>query len=500
MMADTTINYGIPYPQGGDAVVVHSDVEKVAKSIDVTLGGLNARIEDARFDYSSVALTASDNLDVLPNGIRSVWGAAVAEALNLPVLTGGTVMTIRYGTQAGTQLWFPRATTPQMWQRSELSGWTKWVRIDAGAVENVRMLRTAPSGGFKTAPVALTLGYGGAQTSGTGTTVVVQHMPVTARRVQLRLANRNPRYTTADAATVDLSQVAIGRHTGGGAVESWTPLPAVTGSTGTDGYLSGWLDVPDSWQGQDIAVRYTWSGSTVQRNIGTGWENGTRNDTPVLFAWLEVEVPASTPVVAAFGDSLASGVSSSRPVVDSWIDQYARGIGAVPVHWSASGDKASAWPADAQRKWGMYGWDIAAPDALVYLMGSNDLAEPSITVWEIQARILSTVASIRAQITPNVVAGTLLPRTNQAAGSTFETVRRQVNAWLPGSGLFRSVFGFAAAISDDDETIRPGFDADGIHLTTAGYAALADAIDEPLTSGASGAAVTYDGDGVYTIS
>src|SRR5690606_22064140 len=425
-----------PYPVGGDRVAVHSDVEKLAKAMDAKARVTENRVDDAfagiesaRFDRSATPLSSSDNLDTIGNGIRSVWNGTTATALGLPTETLGTVWTVRYGTGAGMQMWVPRTTTgAQIWLRNELSGgWSEWTRADAGAGQNGRMLRTAPVGGFKTAPLALTLGYGGAQASGSGTTTVIQHMPVAAQRVQLHLRNWNPRYNMADSAAVDLSQVAIGLHAGGGSAASWTPPPAVTGSTGADGYLSGWLDVPEAWRGQDVVVRYAWSGSAVQRTIGTGWENGTRNDTPALFAWLEVEVPSSTPVVAAFGDSLSSGVSSSRPVVDSWIDQYARGIGAVPVHWSASGDKAAGWPSDAQRKWGMYGWDVAAPDALVYMMGSNDLAESSITAWEMQSRTLAAVASIRARITPNVYAGTLLPRTNQAAGSTFETVRRQVN-------------------------------------------------------------------------
>ena len=455
------------------------------------------RTDGGKLDQTGSTLTSTSDLGTLPNGFQSVWSGSIAEALGLPTATGGTLITVRYGTQAGTQLWMPRTITPQLWQRTELTTWTPWTRVDAGAAQNIPMLRSASPGGLKTAPLALTLGYGGAQASGSGTTTVIQHMPASARRVQLHLRNWNPRYTMADSAAVSLSQVAIGLHSGGGAAASWTTVPAATGTTGTDGYLSGWVDVPEAWRGKDVVVRYAWSGSTVQRNIGTGWEGGARNDTPALFAWLEVEVPASTPVIAAFGDSLSSGVSSSRPVVDSWVDHYARSIGAVPAHWSHSGDKAAGWQGSVDRKWGLYGWDIAAPDAMVYLMGSNDLSEPSITLAEMQTRFTETVASIRARITPNVFAGTIFPRTTEAVGSTFETVRRQVNTWLPASGLMRRVYATAAAISGDDETILPAFDADGIHLTSSGYAAVAGAITPAPVAGLS---VTYVGDGVYEIS
>ena len=41
----------------------------------------------------------------------------------------------------------------------------------------------------------------------------------------------------------------------------------------------------------------------------------------------------------------------------------------------------------------------------------------------------------------------------------------------------------AAAISTDDDTITPAYDSgDGIHLTTAGYTALANAITRPITA------------------
>lgn len=505
----STVNYAFPYPEGGDAVAVHSDIQKLAVAVDAKALQTNDRVdgaytaaEEAVWDHSDTPLAAVDNLDTLPNGIRSVWSGAVAEALGLPTHVSGSVSTHRFGTGAGSQIWMPRIFDGvELWMRNEFSGnWTEWGQIGAGSGQNVNMLRSAPSGGFKTAPLALTLGYGGGSTTGTGTTVVIQHMPVAARRVQLHLRNWNPRYVNADDAPVAITATAIGLHNGTGGSAAWTALPNTSGVTsvqdGPTGYTSGWIDVPEAWQGKDIAVRYTWnSANTIQRNIGTGWTGGVKDNNPPLFAWLELEVPASTPVVAAFGDSLSSGVSSARPVVDSWIDQWARANGAVPAHWSHSGDKAVAWTSATTRKWGLYGWDIAAPDALVYLMGSNDLSEASITLAEMQARITATVGLIRAQITPNVYAGTLFPRTTAAAGSTFETVRRQVNAWLPGSGLFRDVYATAAAISADDETILPAYDADGVHLNTAGYGAVAGAVaPSPVAD-----SVTYLGDGVYEI-
>lgn len=350
------------------------------------------------------------------------------------------------------------------------------------------MLRHTSHGGFKRAPLALSLGYGGATTTGVGTTVVIQHLPRSARRAQLHLVNRNPRYARSESPAVSIDATAIGLHDGAGGSDAWTSFP----NDGETEYVSGWIDVPQAWRGKEIAVRYRWSSSdSVQKNIGTAWTNGRRNDTPPLFAWLELEVPTSALVVAAFGDSLSCGVSSSRPVVDSWIDQWARLHDAVPVHWSHSGDKALGWPDTAERKWALYGPSVSAPDALVFFMGSNDLAERAPSAWDMQMRIIRAVDQIRSRLTSDIYGATILPRTNALPGSTFETVRREINAWLPRSGLFHDVFDFAAAISDDDETILPDFDADGVHLNTAGYGALAAVIGRPLMekagSGAAGA-------------
>ncbi|GAA1714400.1 GDSL-type esterase/lipase family protein [Brachybacterium phenoliresistens] len=489
-MTGSTINYGFPFPEGTNSVLTHEDIEKLAVAVDAKLLALLLGV--IRFNLPSLSPTS--DLDTLENNFYSVWNGDTAQALGLPNATLGVLGSFQFGTGAGTQLWIPRVSgDAQLWIRNELStAWTNWTRIGGGAGQTERMLRTASGGGFKSAPLALTLGYGGAQTTGSGTTVVVQHMPATAERVQLHLRNWNPRYAMADSPAVQITATAIGLHNGAGGSAAWTPLPA----EGPTEYASGWVAVPEAWRGQDVAVRYSWSSTgTIQRCIGTGWTNGAKDNTPPMFGWLEVEVPASTPVVAAFGDSLSSGVSSSRPVVDSWIDQWARENGAVPAHWSHSGDKAVNWPASAQQKWGLYGWDIAAPDALVYCMGSNDLSEAGITFADMQTRIADTVSQIKRQITSSVFAATILPRTNQPAGSTFETVRRQVNTWLPESGLVRDVFAFAAAVSSDDENLDPAIDADGVHLTSAGYKRLADAIARPIVT----PAVTYLGDGVYEV-
>ena len=77
---------------------------------------------------------------------------------------------------------------------------------------------------------------------------------------------------------------------------------------------------------------------------------------------------------------------------------------------------------------------------------------------------------MRKFVSPVVYDMTILPRTSVTGDA--ETLRRSYNAWLPKSGT-RQVFNIVPAVSTDDETLMPAFDADGIHLNTAGYAAIA---------------------------
>lgn len=438
----------------------------------------NARIAldligSAKWDRGTVP--AGGDLDNLNEpGLYGYFGHLVSGA---PDAGSGTIVQAPIRTTSGgiaaiAQLAIqPHVSDPKLSLRFRGSGgWSAWIRVDAGAVEIPDFpvaLRPAAPGAIKSAPLALSTGHGGSQTTGTGTTVIIQHMPAMVQRVQLHLINRNPRYQMADAAPVAVSAVAIGLHNGSGSSASWTTVPG----SGTTPWDSAWIDVPEAWRGKDIAVRYTWNSSgSIQRNIGTAWTRGARDGTPPLWAWLECAVPAETPVVAAYGDSLSAGVGSSRPVIDSYIVQWAKTHGAFPALWAHSGDASTTWGEDDDRKWFLYGMNVAAPDALIYAMGSNEVfggASPDLATMK--QRVADTVAMIKTKLTPSVYGALIMPRTSYPD----ETLRRGVNAWYPGSGLFRQVLDFGGAVSTDDDNLIPAYDSDGIHLTTAGYAAVA---------------------------
>ena len=92
----------------------------------------------------------------------------------------------------------------------------------------------------------------------------------------------------------------------------------------------------------------------------------------------------------------------------------------------------------------------------------------------------STIMDLaRRHIAPVVYETTMPPRTTST--SAAEEVRRAYNAWLSSQpDGARDVFDYAAAVSADDETIRPEMDADGIHVNDLGHAATAAAVTRPV--------------------
>lgn len=482
-MAGSTVNYGIPFPEGGDGVVVHEDIRKLAVASD-------AALYSGRWNHNNSGLQLTTVLDDLPSGTYSIWSAAVSDALAMPETAQWSIDVKRWGEAGGVMLAQTRTDPPRAYMSARLpDGWTGWIRSDsAGAT--FRLPEASPAS-LKSTPLALTTGYGSATRSGSGTTSVIQYLPEQATRYRLHIRNWSPRYATEDAAPVALTTVRIRRHTGDGNGTNSVVLP-----DGSTGYASGWVDIPDAQRGEEVVVQYTWTGSDVRQCLGTGWTDGASDQRPPLFVWLELEVPAHVPVVANYGSSTAVGVGSARPLIDSWLARWARANDAVPAFWADSGTSALTWMEGADRRWERYGYTINAPDAMLYAMGSNDWAG-GFDLAELQRRITATVEEIRDRITPNVYGTTITPRATPPAN---DSTRLALNEWMPSSGLFRHVFDAAAAVSLPDGSFDPAADADGIHPNDVGHQRIANSIDRPILSGTGGATeVTYLGDGVYEI-
>ena len=174
------------------------------------------------------------------------------------------------------------------------------------------------------------------------------------------------------------------------------------------------------------------------------------------------------PVVAWFWDSLGSGVGATLPVFDSVGSQWCRDNGALPVHYTASGDTMQGWSDASAFKWQRW-QGLSRPDAVVHGMGSNDVFGGA-SLADMQSRHAASMQLLSRLVSPVIYGTTILPR--DGVTGDMEAVRRSYNTWLTSSGA-RARFNIVPAVSSDDETIMPAYNSDGIHLNTAGYAQVA---------------------------
>lgn len=228
---------------------------------------------------------------------------------------------------------------------------------------------------------------------------------------------------------------------------------------------------------------------------------------------LDVLAPGSASVVAAIGDSItdgdqrdANGVELSVDEDARYPDYLARRLGDAPDGLSvinlgiggnriaADGTLAYFGPSLLSRLDADLLWRTDVTDVIV-LIGVNDLAiPPAATADEVIANLRAVVAALHEGLPGeqplNVLVGTLTPVGGAVGlvGPLFvdaETRRADVNAAIR-AGLGDGYIDFDAAVRDpaDPARLAPEFDGgDGLHLSPAGYARMAEAVDMALLRG-----------------
>lgn len=327
-------------------------------------------------------------------------------------------------------------------------------------------------------PLSLTVGGGVRDWVGTAGSIRIPFMHgVTISRWRVHFQNINPREGRPGRGSVRLSQVAIGESAGGG---KWASTPRVIAAD-----LRGTPKIT-SWQhssltaGREHLLAYTWTSDVpTRRVVGGGWIASdainskaeiTHTRVLPLDAWIEAEVPSSTPVFAVIGDSLSSGVESTMPVRDSWPSAYARTISALPIHYAASGDTMKGWSDSSHYKWTRWA-RLTRPDFAIHAMGFNDIGNGAST-WELQARHLTTMQIVRDRLTDQVLLAAITP--NNMANEAHLQTRRSYNHWLAERKA--PFIPFHAEVSEDDKILRADFNVDGSHLNTKGYRHMASII------------------------
>lgn len=498
--SDQSSVYGFPAPQGSDYISEGDDaITKLGNAVAYRLGVAFADLKR----LLGADLPDNTDLDTLRDTARWIV-FSTRNHPNRPAPEFGRLEVFRYGSSSQTQVWTSADLGSTTYKRyGGSTGWTPWERIDAAGVlaaaegyADTITAGTPTPGAHKTVPLALTVGGGAAtftMTTGAARLPISYAAPVTRFKVHVR--NFNPRWPNVYAGAVSLTGLWVGEHDGAGKFVGTPTRVAVAASTPSDGteWTSEWVTYPLD-PGKKYLLAYGWTATAAtQTVVGGGWTTPapadatssnaalTRRGTMPLDLWLEAETPASTPVIAALGDSLSAGVGATLPVYDSVISQYARARGALPVHYAMSGTDAGAWTSPSDHKWTRWdGYGLARPDAVLVSMGNNDAFTGS-SLAKLQSDYTTLVSLAKTKLSPNLYATTLLPR--EGVTGAPEDTRRAFNAWLTGTTgrrLARDVVNIVPVVSTDDETLIDALDADGIHLKTAGYTAVKDALPSTL--------------------
>lgn len=224
---------------------------------------------------------------------------------------------------------------------------------------------------------------------------------------------------------------------------------------------------------------------------------GARLPSSVVLTGIDVHAPRPVNSVVAVGDSITDGMGAAPG--ESWPDVLGARLddagGTTTMAVLGAGISGNRLLADSGPQHGdvpltRFDRDVTAADGstdVVLHIGTNDIAAGR-SVVDIAAGLQRFAERARAA-GKRVFLTTVTPSETGAHGTPAAIAARQeLNTWVreQGSAYADGIFDFAAAVADPARLSRlaPAFDAgDGLHLSAAGYRALAAAVDPALLTG-----------------
>src|SRR5690606_7569589 len=238
-MADNTINYGFPYPQGGDRVAVHTDVENLAKSVDAQALQTNLRVDSA-IPFRGNLDEQTGTLATLPAGRYAIRYIGTAESWGLPQALLGDLLVESSGSQK-TITQRPNDAGSGWGVKSESTVWTdsggasrdRWQRRDKSIMRTAPVVPTAPAGE-----------YAQAQTRGAQRLPFTVPTNVSKVRVHMRPWNYRTRQEWGPAILEGAMIAAQATDNSGTVTGTQWEVPGAAGRTvpGT-GWTSDWFHV-----------------------------------------------------------------------------------------------------------------------------------------------------------------------------------------------------------------------------------------------------------------
>ena len=220
----------------------------------------------------------------------------------------------------------------------------------------------------------------------------------------------------------------------------------------------------------------------------------TRTDRWYLITGLEVLAPAaSSGTVAVIGDSITDGRGSTTNGNDRWTDFLADRLAgnAATAHVAVGNLGIGATGVGlAQERFRRDIVDQNGARWAVIFIGVNDIGGSSAAPATIVNNVVAAYSNMAAQARARglkVYGATITPFGGSGYYSAdHETARQSINQWIRTtavtSGVYDACIDFDAAVRDPANPVNllPAYNADNLHITPAGYSAMADAVDLAL--------------------
>ena len=220
----------------------------------------------------------------------------------------------------------------------------------------------------------------------------------------------------------------------------------------------------------------------------------TPTDRWYLIAGLEVLAPsASGGAVAAIGDSITDGRGSTTNGNDRWTDYLAGRLagnaatartGVVNLGIGATGI------ALAQDRFRRDVLDQTGARWVIIFIGVNDIGGSGAAPATIANNVIAAYTSMAGQARARglkVYGATITPFGGSSYYSTdHESARQTINTWIRTtavtSGVYDGCIDFDAVVRNPSNPVNllPAYNSDNLHITPAGYSAMAGAIDLAL--------------------
>ena len=218
----------------------------------------------------------------------------------------------------------------------------------------------------------------------------------------------------------------------------------------------------------------------------------------LVLTGVDVLTPQPVNAVVAMGDSITDGVGSDPDSDTRWSDALAarlarRGGPATMAVLNAGISRNELLADDVETgespatRFGREFADVPGATDVVLHIGTNDIAAGRTAPEIIDG--LTRFATLARSADRRVFLTTITPSDNGQHGTRrARAVRDEVNRWVRERGRYHAagVFDFASAVADPDDPARllGRYDAgDGLHLSAAGYRALAGTVDVSRLTG-----------------